>query len=261
MGWAGTSESVFGAMLAEWRSIPRWNAASDLDSWETTLAVMRQEMLELRGQGRWRSGGLTLLHQLGLHHDEVMLCRGLAWLLTPDGWHGLGEHFLRDLLHLLGLSTAGLGRATVSLEEARGTTRADLVLRYPGGCVLVEAKDLAGEQPGQADRLAAGWAEEDPRLVFLTPEGREPLTAVATAGRWSCLRWSDLASIGTNLAGGARADVAPGALELLETWKHYGGCHRTPSWTSTSSTASRSRSGPPCGKEPARPSTEPSWPR
>lgn len=214
-------EVAFRAMFTEWQAmgIPD---VPDVDAWEATLAAMQEEMLQLRSRGMWRTGGLTLLRQLGLHQNEVMLCRGLGWLLTPDGWHGLGDAFLRSFASALGLPTDSVDQATVSLEETRGVTRADVVVRYPGACVLVEAKVLAGEQPGQADRLAWEWADENPRLVFLTRQGREPLTAEATSGQWSCLRWSHLAMMAWDLAQ-EEANVSAGALELIETWKNYGG--------------------------------------
>ena len=34
------------------------------------------------------------MHALGLQHHEVSLTAGLAWLLDPDGWHGLGSKVL-----------------------------------------------------------------------------------------------------------------------------------------------------------------------
>ena len=47
-----------------------------------------------------------MLHALGIRHREVYLTAGLAWLLDPDGWHGLGNQVLTGLLTELGLPTA-----------------------------------------------------------------------------------------------------------------------------------------------------------
>jgi len=55
---------------------------------------MRGEADSLRDQGRWRGGHRTLMHALGIQHREVFLTAGLAWLLDPDGWHGLGSRVL-----------------------------------------------------------------------------------------------------------------------------------------------------------------------
>lgn len=216
-----TDEATYQVMLTEWHSLGSLEVAR-VDAWQSILVGMREEMLDLRSRGLWRSGGRTLMRQFGLQHDEVMLCRGLAWLLTPDGWHGLGDVFLKGLLNALALPTDGVERATVSLEEVRSLTRADIVVRYPGACVLIEAKVFAGEQLTQADRLAREWDEEDPHLVFLTRDGRRPVTARESAGRWTCLRWSDLVTLAES-AVQVELAPSPGALELIHTWKHYGG--------------------------------------
>src|SRR5690606_30892102 len=133
-----------------------WQAISspevDIPQWTDVLHQMRHEVQGLKAQGQWRTGGRTLLNALLVHHDEVILCRGLAWLLTPDGWHGLGSKVLVGLLELLGLSTDGAGEAQVVIEEQREETRADIVVRYQEGTVLIEAKVWAGEQYEQADR-------------------------------------------------------------------------------------------------------------
>lgn len=214
-------EVTFEAMFAEWRATGL-RGLQEVPAWQIRLAIMREEMQHLRSQGLWRTGGLTLLHELGLHRNEVVLCRGLGWLLAPDGWHGLGDGLIRALACALDLPTQSVDQATVSLEEARGVTRADVVVRFPGACVLIEAKVMAMEQDKQADRLARGWADESPHLVFLTREGREPLSAVETAGQWSCLRWSELASMASDLIA-AGMPASPGARDLIATWKHYGG--------------------------------------
>jgi hypothetical protein len=44
---------------------------------------MSVEVDALKLQRKWLSGGYTLLHALGLHHNEVYICRALAWLLRP----------------------------------------------------------------------------------------------------------------------------------------------------------------------------------
>lgn len=52
------------------------------------------------------------------------MCSGLAWLLNPDGWHGLGSAVLNGLLAKIGVHAAGSASATVALEETRHDTRA-----------------------------------------------------------------------------------------------------------------------------------------
>lgn len=212
-------ESTFDFMLTEWITLESPLVQAD---WDVAFASMVAEAAELKRRGDWRSGKRTLLAELGLQYQEVLMCRGLAWLLTPDAWHGLGTLFLTEFLTSLEQPTHGADRAVITLEEARAATRADLVLRYPGGVVLLEAKILAGEQATQADRLAREWAGEHPTLVFLTRSGRAPLTAVESAGLWRSLSWLDIARMAESAASRA-SQPSPGALDLIETLKRYGG--------------------------------------
>lgn len=207
-------------MAEQWSSIT--NGANSVDEWERKLALMRAEQLRLREQGLWRSGGRTLMWALGLHHDEVMLCRGLAWLLTPDGWHGLGSAALNGLLHEVGLRTEGSVDAVVAVEEYRGDTRADLVVRFEGVTVLIEAKVWANEQEDQADRLAEGWSEEKPYLVFLTRDGRSPTTACKSQGQWQPVTWTAIGRL-LKSAMAKRPECEPGVAEYIRTLEIYGG--------------------------------------
>ena len=156
-----------------------------------------------------------------MHHSEVLLCRGLAWLLTPDGWHGLGTRFLTGMLSALGIPSEGAEKAVVAVEETRGATRADVVVRLPEATLLIEAKVFAGEQQMQCDRLAAEWEHETPTLVFLTRRGTEPTSAVDSAGAWHTITWRQIATIAR--AARAPEEPSPGALDFIETLEQYGG--------------------------------------
>lgn len=204
-------------LMREWRDLSEEAAA-----WHAQLEHMRAEMTDLRERGLWRSGGRTLLRALWLQHDEVILCRGLAWLLQTDGWHGLGPSYLRRLLDHLGIEHDELSQVEVVTEEARGDTRADIVVRFGQSTLLVEAKVWAGEQHQQADRLADGWQDENPYLVFLTRDGRPPTSAINSAGSWHGISWAELAVL-LEEAVGERPDCAPGVREYLQTLITYGG--------------------------------------
>ncbi|KAA1419215.1 hypothetical protein F0U44_12250 [Nocardioides humilatus] len=170
----------------------------------------------------WRSGKKTLLGALGLHHNEVAMCRGLAWLLTPNGWHGLGAAVLDELLTALDLARDDSRTARVVLEESREDTRADIVVRFGATTLLIEAKIWAGEGAQQCDRLARLWDSETPTLVFLTRSGDQPRTAIASGGRWRPLRWTDIADmIESAIEGIVGVDV--GVQEYLRTLRLYGG--------------------------------------
>jgi len=208
------AEGLLAQMSEEWNAV--------LAGWEQSIDSMRREAAALRDQGQWRGGHRTLMHALGFQHREVYLTAGLAWLLDPDGWHGLGSKVLSGLLMRLGLLPAIDYPVSVAVEETRsgGETRADLVVRMPSLTLLIEAKVYADEQPGQCDRLAEAWADEKPTLVFLTLDGRLPYTAVTSAGLWHQLAWPQVAAV---IADAARAsDCAPGVLDLLATIETFG---------------------------------------
>jgi PD-(D/E)XK nuclease superfamily len=211
-------------MSEEWDTVVASAAENRavLEQWEQSISSMRSEVTWLRDQGRWRGGYRTLMHALGIRHREVYLTAGLAWLLNPDSWHGLGDQVLSGLLTQVGLPAAVEHPVLVTTEEVRsaGETRADLVVRMPGVTLLVEAKVYADEQPGQCDRLAEAWAPENPALVFLTMAGRPPQTAVRSAALWKRLTWLQVGAIIDTAA--RLPGCAPGALELLATIKILG---------------------------------------
>lgn len=168
-----------------------------------------------------------MLHALGLHHSEVHLCAGLAWLLTPDGWHGLGPTFLQAFLSQVGvddLDARDLERALVVTEESISDTRADLVIRLPASArtILIEAKVWAVEQPGQCERLARHWEAESPVLVFLTRTGAAPTTAQQSRTRWKALTWQLVARTLDEVTRN-REGASPGVAEYLSTLDAYGG--------------------------------------
>jgi hypothetical protein len=219
------AEGLLASMAEEWAAVLARPGDDQLvvASWVQSIDSMRREAAALRDQGRWRGSHRTLMHALGIQRSEVYLTAGLAWLLDPDGWHGLGSKVLSGLLVQLGLPPAIGYPVRVTTEETRsgGETRADLVVRMPGTTLMIEAKVYADEQPEQCDRLADAWAPENPALVFLTLDGRPPRTAITTsAARWHRLAWPQVAAI---IAAAARgSDCAPGVRELLATIEVFG---------------------------------------
>ena len=216
-GWQPTYERL----STEWAELDATAPESvvrDVAEWDRRFAELAGEVAGLRAAGRWRSGSRTLLAALGLQHDELKLTAALAWLLRPDGHHGLGDGVLRRLCGLVGSEPTGYDPVTIDLEEVRADTRADLVVRLPGAVLLVEAKVRAGEQPRQCARLAELWDAEDPTLVFLTPRRRPPVTAEDSLDRWRAISWSDLADL-ARAAAAAADQPAPGVLDVVATWE------------------------------------------
>lgn len=213
------TEGHLARMTEEWDAVLAGFADNRavVAEWELSIGSMQSEVASLRGHGLWRGGHRTLMHALGSRHQEKHLTAGLAWLLDPDGWHGLGDKVLSGLLARVGLPTAIKHPVSVTAEETRsaGETRADLVVRMPGTTLLIEAKVYADEQPSQCDRLADSWALEKPTLVFLTIDGHPPRTAIRSAALWQRLTWPQIAAV---IADAAQApDCAPGVRDLLAT--------------------------------------------
>lgn len=212
--------SRYWEMSDEWHRL--YETSDSVDEWERSLARMRLEVADLRATDQWHSGGRTLLRALDLHHSELHLCRGLAWLLNPGAWHGLGTSFLEALLADLSLPLDGADRAIVAVEETRSDTRADVIVRTPGTTLILEAKVFAREQPSQCDRLAREWANESPTLVYLTLDGRAPATAVRAGAAWQAMTWRHVAALASSAARSC-VNPAPGVWELLETLDRYEG--------------------------------------
>ncbi|WP_158548561.1 PD-(D/E)XK nuclease family protein [Blastococcus sp. TF02A-26] len=216
-GW----QPSYARLAAEWAALGAaapGTAVHDVADWDRRLAELAGEVAGLRAAGLWRSGSRTLLATLGLQYDELRLTAALAWLLRPDGHHGLGDGLLRRLCALVGSEPTDFDPVTVDLEEVRADTRADLVVRLPGAVLLVEAKVRAGEQPRQCARLAELWDHEDPTLVFLTPRRRPPTTAEESHDRWHTVSWGDLAEL-TRAATAEAEEPAPGVLDVVATWE------------------------------------------
>jgi hypothetical protein len=189
-------EQQFASMTAEWEVA--LGAAPDareaiVEQWSARLRSMSEEMNALRSAGHWLGGPRALLEALGRQHSEVDLTAALAWLLEPEGHHRLGDLLLHGLVHRLRLQVLALHPVRIVREETCNETRADLLVRLPGATILIEAKVWADEQPDQCTRLASDWADESPTLVYLTRDGKRPLTAGHGEKEWRTLCWADVA--------------------------------------------------------------------
>lgn len=204
---ASTDQDRFDDLRREW-----YSAAGRPD--------LEDEFSRLTDEWRaveWRSGGRTLLAALGLQFHEVSLCRGLAWLLDPEGGHRMGRHVLHGLLRSLDLPVIEDAPVEIHVEEVRADTRADVVVRVGGRTVIIEAKVLAGEQHLQADRLYEHWKDEDPTLVLLTRTGYAPYSAKQSADRWTARTWRDVAQLARAVTESAGLEPSAGAREFVET--------------------------------------------
>lgn len=202
MTLAGPDQTRFEGIRAEWRAITQL-PPPDLER----FSQVKREADALVDAGFWTSGPSDMLSVLGRQRDELMHSRLIGWLLVPTNRHGLGRAFLTGFLDHLWPGEALLRSGPVFVEtEERGSAfdelgrqreaRADIVLRGEGLTVLIENKLDAGEQPDQCERLFWAWAAEpgETRWVFLTPTGRDPVTANSMVAKaaWRTMSYRDL---------------------------------------------------------------------
>jgi hypothetical protein len=212
-------------MAGAWEQVAAVRSSPDralIPEWDVRLADMQATQQALLSSGRWRGGPRTLLAALDVQYRELAMTAGLAWLLRPDGHHGLGPSVLTALLLHLGVDGSGAEPGVrIVLEEQRDRTRADLVVYGPAWTLVVEAKTFAVEQEDQLDRLHAHWSEEPaPRFVFLTRGERLPMTAVASRDAWRGLTWRQVAVLARTVAEPI-ARAAPGVYDYLATLEAY----------------------------------------
>lgn len=151
---------------------------------------------------------------VGIKRKEVASCSVLAWLLDPDGNHGMGSIVLNILLKQLNQKQYRFPYeyghyCHVSTEKSMGEgnkNRVDILIDAESYYLIIEAKIDAGEQEDQLSRyckearLRAGnkpWG-----VVFLTPVGHKG----STTGEWEDdiypVTWSALATaIDSSLSG------------------------------------------------------------
>ena len=145
-----------------------------------------------------RLSGFNLFDVLRVDKAEIRHSNVLAWLLSPDGSHGLGPIFLRRFLSRLLMESAPENLShtpsqvelmnLADVEVLREWQHIDVLVRSPGNrwCLLIENKIKSKESKGQLTRYMARVREEMPGYevipVFLTLEGEDPSEAGQKAG-------------------------------------------------------------------------------
>lgn len=145
----------------------------------------------------------------GLQRKEIPNTAALAWLLNPSGSHGFGRLPLQVLLRIIRSN----GRKDIPADFIRfcriqtetnpvgdETNRVDIEITADNFFLLIEVKIDAGEQPQQiaryCDDAKIRAADRPWAVVFITPQGRRPLTENPefTPASVPCLSWRQLAS-------------------------------------------------------------------
>lgn len=178
------SEDVFAVLEDEWSKYAG-NRPADTGAWQRAISVMLPKYLSIRRAGRWQRGPSDFFGVLGISRSELAHCSMIAWLLDPEGRHGLGRTFLDLLIErfLPNLDHRAMKVRSVNTEVQRFETRADIVVWGDTATLVFEAKVDAAEGWNQCDRLFDRFSEEPgARFIFLTPSGRAPVTATGPAG-------------------------------------------------------------------------------
>lgn len=158
---------------------------------------------------------LNIWMAVGIGENELKHCAFLAWLFDPEGDHGQRELFLKcffsyvpELRHLVALLDKDCVR--VIREDSYGEDgRVDIYIKSKWFLVLIEAKFRAAEQQDQvgrcnsillSDAAARGIVRANALTIFLTIDGRKPITGIADV----CLSWSAVVSALKNSVGECR---------------------------------------------------------
>ena len=145
-----------------------------------------------------RLAKFNLFRTLRIERAEIRHSNVLAWLLTPQETHGLGDRFLRRFLSTLLMENedveVSLRPADVELmrlddiEVLREWQNIDILVRSEGGawCLLIENKVGSKESADQLLKYIAVVKREMPKCqvipALLTLEGEEPSEAGQKAG-------------------------------------------------------------------------------
>lgn len=181
-------------MDRDWSGVLRRQEEALLSGWRRAFSDMQSQHDRLVANGRWVAGPSDFLAVINLARHENTHSRVLKWLLTPTARHGLGCSLAERLVqHCAGkLPRKPLAVKRVAFSVWRHGREADLVVWGDSFTLIIENKVDAGEQSDQADDLYANFKTETaPLFLFLTPDGREPLTATNPDAQraFRCISW------------------------------------------------------------------------
>jgi len=167
------------------------------------VARMRRFILDFDLCAR-READFNVFALLGVKTDEVRHSRFLAWLLNSRSDHRQGNMFLRAFVDLCDIAIPPdvLNKYHVRTESSGSEAIIDIMAcRRTEFLIYLENKILAPEGSNQVDRefrdmQRAGATlrvpEERQFAVFLTPDGRAPVSGDAT--RWITVSYREIAA-------------------------------------------------------------------
>ena len=199
-------EEAFARLDTEWRSLSE-DPRATLDRWDAALERIAADEEALRARGSWVHGREDAFGVLGIERAELRHSAMIGWLLDPCGRHGFGPKILAALLKHAFPSEAfdRLAVARVQCEVARGDCRADIVVTWPGGSLVIENKVDAEEGERQCDILFEQFSGA--RFILLSPKGRPPVSAGGAASvAFQNLSYGTIRAVLAGVLQGARCD-------------------------------------------------------
>ena len=149
----------------------------------TRVTELLRKAEELRKEAEEQNSktgeSFNLLQSARVRRDsELMHSSLIASLLDPNGKHGQGDKFLTLFLEQAKIAGIDTEKAKVYTEYYLGDYgRADILIKSGNAAVVIENKLYARDQPRQLRRYQEYFDKKECapiRLIYLTPEGREP---------------------------------------------------------------------------------------
>jgi hypothetical protein len=175
-------------------------------------------------------GRFNLFHVLGAASHELRHSNMLAWLLDPQGSHGLRDRFLRSFLRsAAGKRPEGPSVAEVdswsfeSVKVWREWSYLDILLELelgagPPWAIAIENKVEATQRENQLsdyrNRVERSFSKARHWFIFLTKHDEQP----QDGAHWTCVRYSDISEVLTSSLATAGVDVP---LEQGVLIRHY----------------------------------------
>jgi hypothetical protein len=156
---------------------------------KTLLGHAQDIVAELQARSRASASRTNVFNVLDIGDCELSHSRFLAFLLNPAEQHDQRTLFLQSFLARFSpgikLSAGELADAFVRREFTAESDRPDIVIFLPDfSVVCIENKTGSGEGRQQIARYQ-DWLRSLPpgrkQLIFLTPTGRDPITAKSCA--------------------------------------------------------------------------------
>ena len=160
-------------------------------SWNTDVVRLLSEaqphLVRIESEQQLNASYFNIFAALGITRQEIIQSRFLVYLLSPREHHNQGARFLNAFLERIGvapIAESDLARVKVRPEHpAKELGRMDIIITAPELLVVIENKIDAIEGDKQQVARYQKWIERqqgytEKVLVFLTPSGREPETAI-----------------------------------------------------------------------------------